>query len=173
MKYGGDRARLIKLSLYNLIKDGIEDIGWFDIGRQHESVSFFDDPIDEVYDRLSIDIKPNIVTLTDEDDDISDLEMGSDAKTVAWDFYVDVYAENSAVGVALSSDIRDILIGRHDTGLVSEQGPLLPVYDYNQATPTVIFNCDIVNVDRGRVKIWDKPWEKYWYIVHFEIEDSY
>lgn len=173
MEYGGDRARLIKLSLFNLIKNGIEDIGWFDSGRQHDSVSCFADPIDEVFDRLSIDVKPNIVTLTDEDDDIYELEMGSISKTVTWDFYVDVYAENSAVGVALSSDIRDILIGRHNDSVVNEQGPMLSVHDYNQATPTVIFNCEITNVDRGRVKIWDKPWEKYWYIVHFEVEDSY
>lgn len=173
MEYGGQRARLIKLSLYNLIKDAIEDLGWFDDGRQHEDVSFFADPIDEVFDRLSIDVKPNIVTLTDEDDQIEELEMGNIAKATAWDFYIDVYAEDSAVGIALSTDIRDVLIGRHDSSVVDVQGPRLPVYDYNQATPTVILNCDITNVDRGRVKIWDKPWEKYWYIVHFEVEDSY
>lgn len=171
--YGGARARLIKLSLYNLINNGIEDLGWFDAGRQHADVTFVADPVDEVYDRLGIDIKPNVIALTDEDDDVDELEMGSNSKITAWDFYIDIYAEDSAVGVDLSSDIRDILMGRHDPNIVSEQGPLLPVYDYNQATPTVIFNCPIENVDRGRVKVWDKPWEKYWYIVHFEIEDSY
>lgn len=171
--FGGSRARLIKRSVFELIDNGIRDLGWYDSGRNHLSVRFSPKPVDSLETKLSQDLKPNLITLTDEDDNEEELEMGSLSMTTSWNFYVDIYAEDSSVGIDLSRDIRDILQGRHDPNRVSEQGPRLQVYDYDLATPVPIFYCDIENVDRGRVKTFVKPWQKFWYLVGFDIVDSY
>ena len=164
--YGGQRARLIKKSVYEFLKSGLEDLGWFDDGRNHESVRFEARPVtDFINTKLSEDLRPNIITLTDEDDESSELELGSSSRTFRWEFFVDIFAENPSVGIGLSTDIRDILLGLHDSNVVDDQGPVLDVYDYAQATPSVLFSCQLVDVEKNRVKVWEKPWQKYWYIV--------
>ena len=48
----------------------------------------------------------------------------------------------------------------------------MPVYDFRDATPPVLFVCDLENifVDRGRG--FSQPWLRYWFSVRVEIVDE-
>ena len=166
---GGRRARLIKNSVYTLIQEGMDELGWFDTGRQHKPVKLIPERKE-----WNDEILPNLVTVTEEDIDEHSMELGSNLTEFWWEMMVDVYAENSAVGLDLATDIRDLLSGRFTT--VSSVGPNIDVYDLANlgATPVPLFTVEIENVSMGRVRRdAPKPYQKYWWVVFFRVVDAY
>ena len=54
---------------------------------------------------------------------------------------------------------------------IGRTGTLFPVYDYEDNS--VMFNCSLENIEINRVRDWDRPYNKYWWIVACQIVDYY
>lgn len=166
---GGLRARLIRDNMYDVVNDGLTELGWMNDDRPHNPVEVRIDqvPHGEV-------AEPNIVVVTAEDLFESPMEMGSLAGQHTWMYYIDVYAEDNILGMALATDIRDILQGRF-TSSVSRIGPDVDVYDLrlDLATPHRLFSVEIENVDMNKSRAYEQPYEKFWWVVDFQLLDFY
>lgn len=157
---GGLRLRLIRLSVYNMVNDALDQLGWFDGDRRHATVNVSDGPFDE--------ITYNAVALTYDPIDDEDVEMGSNLQENTWTGYADVYAESDALGLHLAGDIRDILRGKMPS--IGCYRPQVVVYDYTMATPPELFICEIEGVVLDKARDSKHP---NWYSVRFDLVDAY
>lgn len=163
---GGLRQRLIKDSLFNMLKDSLTALDWFDVGRSHKPINMIarSVPNDE-------EIPLNTIALSSGDLEEEAWEVGSLLSEHTWMFYVDVYGESEAIGSHLIGDVRDIMAGRHaDAGRTR---PNFPVYDYRQATPPIEFYCDIEEILIDRALDFPRAWQKHWYVCRFLVVDYY
>ena len=167
---GGLRARLIRESLFEMLNAGLTDLGWFDPTRPYSPIEFVSrgQNQDEV-------IPINMAALSDESDREGDVELGSTLTEQTWQMYVDFFAEDDALGLHFIKDVRDILRGRFTTSIpnAAHRGPMVPVYDYRQATPPVVFHVEVQNTDTDKPHGFLKPWLEHWYVCIFEIVDYY
>lgn len=163
---GGLRARLIHDSLYNMVKTGLTDLGWFTAGREHLPLSTRSTAVQN-----DEEISLNTLVVSSEDTISKDDEMGSDMAEHRTTFYVDFYAENEVVGKHLIGDVRDILAGRMPS--VGRSAPILPVYDYTQATPPVITTCELEDILVDRAHDFPKAFQKYWFACRVVVVDHY
>lgn len=163
---GGIRQRLIRDSIYYMLYDALEQRGWFDAGRRHMPISFTGDitPQDE-------EIVFNTITLSLEDTDDSEAELGSTMVETTTTLYVDFFAENDSVGTELIHDVRDILAGRMSS--VGRSSATVQVIDYRLATPVAAFSIDLERVSVTRAQGFPRPWQKHWYACRFEVLDHY
>ncbi len=166
MIVGGLRARLVRESLYNTVYNALDGIGWFDAGRQHQPVSFVSAPVDD-----EAEIKFNTIAIADADIDSVEAEIGSLLSEHRWTFYIDVYAENNALGMQLAHDIKDILEGRMPS--IGRSDPSFVAYDYRGATPVMFTTCQIENVMVDRAQGFPQPWRRWWYSVALTVIDTY
>jgi hypothetical protein len=161
---GGLRARLIFDSLANMLETALDDLGWFDSGRQHRPINFRTveyDPDQE--------IPLNSLIICDLGTSNSYEEMGSLLSEHVWGFFVDFYGEDKAISMHMIRDVQAILEGRMPS--IGRYNNTFKVYDYTQATPSEIFTCEIENVDVDRAHDFPKPWQKFWYSCAFSVLD--
>lgn len=163
---GGLRARLIHDSLYKMIEDSLDQLGWFDGAPGRENVRMTPEPL-----ALNKEIPLNTIALADFDMDEEEAELGSDFSEVTWQFYVDFYAADKSIGIHLINDVRDILRGKMYS--IGRTAPVLEVYDWTLATPVSIFFCDVEDVIVDRPEIAADTWLKNWYSARFILRDSY
>ncbi len=165
---GGLRDRLITENLRNLIEDVLDSLGWFDSGNQLrlQPLTVISTPVDS-----STEIEPNIVSVVAEDSDSFEAEMGSLLSEFRSSYAVDIYAEDDATGKHLAGDVRAILEGRFAS--LGRVGTEVEVYDLTQATPTVIFTIDLENISMGKQRFYNKPYEKFWWTIVFDVVDQY
>ncbi len=161
----GRRDRLIQESAYRMIVDALGTIGWFDAGRNHQPILAQSAPVDE-----HVEIPVNTLTVVMEDSPSSDLQMGDNAQSFAHSFWVDFYAENDAVGRQLIGDVRYILQGLHSAA--GRNFSVLDIYDYDQATPAVLFRCGIQDVVTDRGHDYTQAHRKFWFTCRFDVEDD-
>lgn len=167
--HGGLRDRAVWASLYWMVYDGLEQLGWLDdpvandIPRQPVYVPWGGFPDGEP-------ITVNAVSVMPEDNTYSPLETGSNAEFKNRFYVIDVYAEDHAVGIALRGDISAMLRGQHPT--IGRDQNKLDVYDYDMATPAIFATMDIENVRDDRAIGGSEPWERYWYSILLTIEDE-
>lgn len=163
---GGIRARLIRDSFYNYVKDGVVARGWTNTGRRHAPFRFIPQPND--WDE---EVPLNSIAVTAEDVTDEPAEMGSVLTVDRWSFYIDIYAENDAVGQDVTHDIRDMLRGKYQAIDYGRTG--FPVLDYRMATPEILFVCDIENVISDRARNFPQAWRRFWFSIRCDVEDSY
>lgn len=163
---GGIRARLIRDSLYDMIKDSLTALGWFDGGRRHQPLNMIHEQIENLES-----IQINTLALADEDLVSDDIELGSNLAEHRWHFYVDFYAESDTLGVELIRDVADILSGRMSS--IGRSFANFGVYDFRQATPPLLFFCEIENVRVDRSQNWNDAHLRHWYMVDFDVVDVY
>ena len=165
----GKRDRMVWASLYQMVKDCLELLGWFD------------DPTANSLDRKPVampwegwpdgeKIPVNAIVVMPEDTDFDALEIGSNAEERRRIFIIDIYAESHAIGVHLRGDISAILRGQ--LAAVARDRNVLDVYDYDMATPAVVATMDIENVREDRAQGGQEPWERYWYSIMFVVLDE-
>lgn len=163
---GGIRYRLIHESLFRMLEDCLDELGWFDNQPGRENVRFIAEPLP-----VSEEIPLNTLALADFDLIEDEAELGSDYSTTTWTFYVDFYAADKSIGIHLINDVRDIMRGKmHALGRTA---PVLQVYDWTLATPSEIFWCDIQDVILDKPEIPSEAWLKNWYSCRFDLVDSY
>lgn len=163
---GGLRARLIKESMYRMVDTALEDLGWYADDSWFSPINLIPEQIDD-----QTEIVPNVVAISDDDDDNIELEMGSNLTEFRWTYWIDVYGENNAVALHIGRDIRDFLQGRMPS--IGRGSPSLTVLDYTLATPTELFTCELENISLNRAHDFPKEYQKYWYSIYVELVDSY
>lgn len=161
---GGVRYRLIRDSLISMITTSLGALGWFDAGRQHLPLNVVTSEVPE-----GEEVPLNTLAFTDDDLDSSEEELGSNFAEHAWSWYIDFYAENNSVGVHLIQDVKAILDGRFPS--IGRTGPILPVYDYTMATPTVAFTCEIEDVSTHKAHGFSKVYQRHWHGCSFTLLD--
>lgn len=163
---GGLRLRLIKESYFNMVKDGLTDLGWFESGRGHLPVSIIPEQADN-----SVELKANIIGVSTEDIFSEEAEIGSNLSKNSWEAFIDILAEDEAVGIHLAGDIRDLLSGK-----ISSVGRTRPNLEVKDLAPSnnIAFTCSLENIEMQRVRDWDSgSYARYWWIVACEIVDHY
>lgn len=162
---GGLRARLIRESVYQMIYSSLDALNWFDPTRPHLPVSFESKSAD-----TNVQILENTAALGDESMPPGfDVELGSRLTERRWTMYVDFFGQNDALSLHFIRDVEDILEGRITA--VGRTRPQVDVYDYQQATPPILFTCDIENVMVDRAHGFLKPWLEHWYSCSFTVVD--
>lgn len=156
----GTNLRYITDSLF----DGLEShlnttLGWNDAGRYNKPVQILNEPLD-----WDVALEPNAVALSLEDIYHEDQEIGSDLTEQRMTFAIDVLAENTAIGTALTGDITAWLLSTYR----------FPVYNGSEATPSVLFNCDIEGVVQERNRVYENKYAQYlWVISFFVVRSEY
>lgn len=162
---GGLRSRFIRDSLEQLVVGGLTQLGWFGPGRDHSPIAIVEAPND-----WDDPVEINSLTFADGGENDTELELGSLATEDTWTYYIDFYAEDESLGLHLSGDVRDILRGKLPS--IGRTNPALPVYDYRQATPPIVFYCYLENVLVDRAKGFSQPWMRYWFSVRVDVVDE-
>lgn len=163
---GGTRARLLRDSLYYMIRDSLDDLGWFDAGQDNLPVTFSTEEVDG-----KEEIPFNTLSLSDEDFTSEYQELGSDFSEHTWTFYLDFYAEDNSIGVHMKADLIAILEGRLPS--IGRDDPSFELIDYRLATPTSFGRCEIESVLGDRARNFPKAWQRYWHVVFFQVKDYY
>lgn len=161
---GGKRDRMILESVLRQVKADLESRGWFDENRRHLPINVIDAyPGENLTDP---DDEPPLNTLAFSYGDSFQrmLELGSNAETHTFPIYMDFYGESDAVTRHIIGDIYAFL------GL----NPLLPVYDYDMATPVEDFKLEIVeeSISKTFPTNVTNVWQKHWGIVTFLGEEE-
>lgn len=159
---GGKRDRMILESVLRQVEADLQAKGWFDSGRQHAPIVVIDAyPGDgEAVDEPAL----NTMAFSYGDSFQRMLEMGSNAETHTMPIYIDFYGESDAVTRHIIGDVYAFL----------GQNPLLPVYDYDLATPVEDFKLEIVeeSVSKTFPTNVTNVWQKHWGIITFLAEEE-
>lgn len=162
---GGKRLSCIQDSFYKMVKDAMDGLGWLDsFPGTREDVELLAEPLNP-----GVEIKPNKVSISTEDITSSEMEMGSVLSESRWDVYIDIFAENEFVGTALAGDVLDILRGKFTS--LNRDNPSFDVLDY--VDDSVMFSCQLENIEINRVRDWDRPYNRFWWVVACQIVDTY
>ena len=162
---GGLRDRLILDSVRSHLYGGLAHLGWFTPGRPHRPLQLVVEPVENL-----TEILPNFISIYDEGLEEFEAETGSTLTEFRWQYAIDIYAENSAVGRHLWGDVKSIMEGRFSN---YSTRPQVSVYNWTAATPTEIFVCQVENMVGGRQRNYQKPFERYWWTLLFELVDYY
>lgn len=163
---GGLRRRLIKDNFYSMIYNSMDQLNWFSENLSNKPVELISEQLD-----AEKEIKPNKVSISAEDLNNKALEMGSTLDEYSWDIYLDIFAEDESVGIHLSGDIYDILGGKFNS--IGRFDSKLDVYNLAVDGEPYLFTCEIDNIEVARVREWNKPFNKYWWVIGCTIVDSY
>lgn len=163
---GGKRQRLIKDNVTTTIRTVLDDLGYFQSSRPYSAIQVITESIPN-----SDEIKPNVVAVSAEDIMGLEQELGSGLEENRWTYFLDIYAEKDSLGLSLAGDIRDALRGKMSS--IGRTRPHVEILDYSTATPTRLFFVQVENVDFTKVREWNSPIKKVWYVVRFEIVDTY
>lgn len=163
---GGLRARLIRESLYQTVKESLIDLDWLNPTNPISPIQFVPRPQNQ-----NEQIEINTLALSDENETGIELELGSQLTEHRWQMYLDFFAEDDSIGLHLIRDIKDVLEGRMT--FIGRYDPSFQVYDYRQATPPLIFTCQIENVSVDKAHGFLKPWLEHWYACAFTVVDTY
>lgn len=162
---GGVRDRLIRKSLVNWVTDVVTQRGWLDSGRRHQPVNFVAQPVS---DAEAVPLNTLAVFLDTVDGEPT--EIGSNATDDRHSAVVQFYAEGEAIGQELIGDIRAALLGKAaDIGCVM---PVVPVYDWRDATPPILFYLDVESVRRDRSQDNRDPWRQFLFELTFDLVDE-
>ena len=168
MYAGGLRIRLIKDNLTMALEDGLEQLGWLDPGRGHLPVKVLGDHKDS-----HEEAQPNIVVISTEFSDPEQVELGSRLTRFDWEFYADVYAESSSIGLHLAGDVRDVISDRFSNVTTGIVGTRLSVLDLDVATPTEAFKVDVGEVRMAHSREYSRSYKAHWWMGSFIISDEY
>ena len=156
--------RHIRESLLNELEALLVTLGWSAVNtRKYRAVELLREPVSP-----TTQITPTKIALLMGDMDDDEAEIGSTATIDRHHCTIDIFGETEAIGVDLSSQIRDWLRGRLPS--IGRTSPTLTVYDHSTVTPTELFTCTIEGVARDRASGWSQPWLQFWWAVNFTIE---
>jgi len=162
---GGVRLACISDSFHRMVRDAMTGRGWLTSNPGVRSdVTLLNEQINP-----GTQIVPNKVGISSEDLFDTEMEMGSNLAENRWDIFIDVFAENEFVGIALAGDIFDILRGK--ISAVGRTDTDFPVFNY--IDDSVMFNCEIENIEINRVRDWERSYNKYWWVIACQIVDTY
>lgn len=161
---GGTRDRAVHQSTFNFLKDHFTALGWFDSGRAHQPINFIAGRPKQASETT---VPINTVVLVDEEVESKDFEMGTEASEDKYQFTVEMYAENEAVGRALMGDVRKLVSGQFPGRSIY---PIIDLYDYSQDPAVYVSYMDVTDVK------WSHPtskelYQRFWFKVEFAVTD--
>lgn len=163
---GGTRLRLIKDSFADLVDQTLNDLGWYETGRWFIPVTFMNEPLDSA-DKVPL----NSVAVSFEDFYPREIELGSLLDRIEWEFFVDIYAEDSSVGFHLAGDVLDSLKGKMAS--IGRTDPSFTVFDKTQDPSPPLFVCEIEQVELAKVRESEYQHRKNLYTVGGYVVDYY
>lgn len=163
---GGLRRRLIKDNFYFMLHNCLDQLNWFNPSSDNQPLELVPDQLDPLKE-----ITPNKVSISSEEMSTRAWEMGTNLDQYSWDIYLDIFAEDESVGVHLSGDIYDILVGKF--GSLNRTDSKLDVYNLAVDGEPYLFTCEFQNVEIARVREWTKPFNKYWWVIGLTVVDYY
>lgn len=131
-------SRHLQATVQNHVRDHLAFLDW--IGPE-ENTPFGALPVQyqtvRPSEALLQSVTPNLVAVSfgGQTDDAEE-QMGGGLVSQEHVVFVDVYAENEGVGLALAEDIRDLLVGR--ASYLSYASRFLKVHDQATTPPTVV-----------------------------------
>lgn len=160
---GGLLERSIEESVYQLIVESLQALGWFNPGREHSPIVPTTEPV-ETYES----IPTNLLVVNIEVSEDSQYELGQGpAIEDGHTFYVDFYAEDLSVGRHVSGDVRAILRGTAPS--IGRTINTVDIYDYEQATPPVIAVGVIEDVRTEKPSMFSRPWKQRLFSTAFVV----
>lgn len=163
---GGLRARLVLDSFTVLVEHTLVALGWLDTGRRYRPITF--------RTGLLPDTEPvELNTLVTRADMVQaeEIEMGSDLLLDRMTAAIDFYAEDEALGLHVTNDLRDALRGRLSVGALGGQ---MPIYDFRMATPAPVAFAAITDVEAVRdLSPVASVWARHLFTVNCSIEDAH
>lgn len=162
---GGKLLRLVDDNFFNYVEDGLDQLGWFDPGRQHKPVTLLPEPLE------GDAAEPNLVTISLESIRERDIELGSRKSEHRIRTYIDVYGESKALSLHLIGDIKDIIDGR--TTSIGYEDASFEVFDLSDPLKPMLFVCHIENIKLDRERFYSTPHQKYWWFVEFDLCFTY
>lgn len=161
---GGYRDRLITESLFRLVRTSLLDVlGWNAPGRANRPLTVRSTPVG-----AAEEVPLNTLVVSAEDVAGENIEIGSHAAEDTHPHWVDFYAENDDVGAHLIGDVREILRGK----LAGRSAPVLDVYDWDQATPPLLFSCLLERIRSDRAHGFTRAHEAHWYACEVDVVDE-
>lgn len=156
---GGLRDRMIIESMFNLVKDALTDLGWFDSGRHHSPITMID-----AYPGDNEEVAVNTLAVSTGDTFQSMLELGSNGEVHQMAIFYDFYGQNDSLSRHVIGDIYEIL----------NLNPVVPIYDYRSATPYIDFYAEIVeeSIEKVLPPRATNPWQKHWQMVGCVVTDD-
>lgn len=170
---GGLRTRLIADSVRVTVIAALDQLGWFQSTvyddppgtRRHRPLRYITRPVD-----WTDDITPNALAISTEDVSDEDLGLGGDVED-RLEMYLDLFAQDEALGLHLIRDIRDILLGKFPE--LGRSAPHVDVYDFRQATPAPFTQVEIDDVRVDRAQGEARQWQRYWFMLRLQLLDDY
>jgi hypothetical protein len=153
---GGYLDRLIIIAVNDVLRDGLEALGWFDAGRSHLPIQWRSGPTP-----VDKQIAYNTCVVSFETIEPAEMEVGSDAVEITHTGYVDFYAEpapdpddedntfngGEALGKHFIGDVWSVLVG--DIPSIGRDRPVIDVLDYGMC------------VDEETEALTSRGWLKY------------
>lgn len=168
---GGLRSRLVLDSVRFAVISTLQREGWFDPTvydtppglRRHQPFRYIARPVD-----WAEDIRPNAIAISSEDISDQPKGLGGEIEDV-FEVYIDIFAQDDAVGWQVAYDIRDSLHGKSD----APTGPEVDVYDFRMATPAPFTTVDLELIETDRSAGEARQWQRHWFMVHLVLADEY
>lgn len=155
MRPGGYLHRCVKDSFMRTVGEGLDDLGWLDVGRKHLPVVVRFDSFD-----TNESIQMNTVGFVDMDRDPVEFEVGNEGLEMRWSMGVDFYAENDAISLDVTGDVEAILMGH--LSMIGRTRPHLLVKDYGATPVADLFYAQLEDIRTDRAMETSKPWQRYW-----------
>lgn len=162
---GGLRTRLILDSARLTVVAALSEMGWFDAGRAHRPLRYIARP-----PSWEDDLAPNALAVSLETATDTAFALGDEVED-RFRCYADVFAEDDSVGWHLANDIAGLLVGKAPE--VGRAGPVIDVFDLEAATPSSFAQVDVEDVIVDRAGGQAREWQRYWYMVRFDLVDEY
>lgn len=170
---GGLRTRLALDSTRLTVIAGLDSLGWFEPTvhdnppgtRRHQPLRYVPRP-----QKWDDPVYANAIAISTEDVYDSPLGLGGDVEDTL-QMYVDVFAESDPVGWHIAMDIRDVLLGKIPG--IGREGAVIDVFDLRQATPVVLTQLEVADVQVDRAEGEAAQWQAHWFMVRVELLDDY
>jgi hypothetical protein len=164
---GGLRDRLVDDAVHLMLRDALTALGWLAPAAHRREVTLIAAPV-----QADVEIVPTTVSVVREDLAYDLIELGSQLSEDRSIHYVDIYGENDAVAKHLAGDLRDILRGKMPA--IGRTAPVVAVFDRTQ-TPVPAepaFHVEIEDVVMERAREVSRAWERYWWMIRFDVVDE-
>jgi hypothetical protein len=170
---GGLRTRLVVDSVRFAVLSTLQQYGWFDATiwdkppglRRHKPFHYIARPFN-----WSENVEPNAIAVSPEDIFDEALAFGGDVEDIL-ELYIDIFAEDDAVGWQVAYDIRDSFIGKNPT--LGMLGPQIDIYDFRLATPAPFTTVDVETIRVDRSQGDAREWHRHWFIINVTLTDDY
>jgi hypothetical protein len=156
---GGLRDRMLLESIFRGIQADLQAKGWFDANDNYDPIQMIDEYPDE-----EGEVPLNTLAISMGETYGRSVELGSNATERTIPIYCDFFAQSDGLGRHVIGDILSWV----------ESNPSIPVYDYDQATPSVDFyvQYDEETAETRKPTRAVNPWQKHWHVCEFRVRDE-